>query len=637
MIRKILLSLILLILLAGGGLFALLATNSDIIIDKFNSYVESSTGAPLISQTRPVFTLLPNRGLELGASSWQKPDGSVSISFSRASVLISSHDLFVGRFIIKNFTVEDLKLTMHLDKSIKEYFTDIAGKLGQRRDIDEVMRLLLKTLKLSPDSINVKRGRICLIEPSGNSILFSPFTLHANDVQPGSSTDFSLNTEITGSTPAFKARADLSLAALFSSNEASFSVKNARLLPLEGFSFDKQLLLSGSLNYDYGNSALSFSSLEFSGPDISIKASGGIESLSDFYRDPALGSVSATLDLKSSPNGLGKILGFSQPFSALELKSDITWQKGRLGLSAMQGKADTLVFRGDLQTTFLPFHIAGDLHFDELSLDSFKGRTAKERSSDLEQNDFTRWPRVSLRIAADRLRWDRLLLEKADMHMSGQSGTYEMNPLTATLAGSPVTASMKAVMLPTSPLSARIGLNFSVPQAELEDICELLLKRKLLKGKSAINASLSFTTSRGIPSLSGSGSITSSKVKSSFDVLPSSAAFVSLVNPGNSFDKLFLSFQAKAGRIDVDSFSLSAPRFSLSGKGLLDLPKKTIDAAGSMRIGGSTVLPVRLFGDVRDPQYSLDMRSNADTPASIDLTLDGDLAKQLDKIIGIPR
>jgi len=56
-----------------------------------------------------------------------------------------------------------------------------------------------------------------------------------------------------------------------------------------------------------------------------------------------------------------------------------------------------------------------------------------------------------------------------------------------------------------------------------------------------------------------------------------------------------------------------------------------------MRIGGSTVLPVRLFGDVRAPQYSLDMRSNADAPASLDLTLDGDLAKQLDKIIGIPR
>ena len=104
MIRKILLSLLLLAVLAIGGLFTLLATNSDIIIDKFHSYIENNTGAPLVSQTRPVFTLLPNRGLELGASSWQKPDESLSISFSRASVLISSHDLFVGRFSIKNFT-----------------------------------------------------------------------------------------------------------------------------------------------------------------------------------------------------------------------------------------------------------------------------------------------------------------------------------------------------------------------------------------------------------------------------------------------------------------------------------------------------------------------------------------------------
>ena len=61
MLRKILLTLLVLILLAAGGIFALLATNSDIIIDKFQSYVENSTGAPLVTATRPEFTLLPNR------------------------------------------------------------------------------------------------------------------------------------------------------------------------------------------------------------------------------------------------------------------------------------------------------------------------------------------------------------------------------------------------------------------------------------------------------------------------------------------------------------------------------------------------------------------------------------------------
>jgi hypothetical protein len=285
----------------------------------------------------------------------------------------------------------------------------------------------------------------------------------------------------------------------------------------------------------------------------------------------------------------------------------------------------------------LPFTLNGELHIGDLNIDAYRSRSFGKSPIRMDQNDFNGWPKVDLQLHADHLRWDKIHLENVNSRVTGQNGTYDLNPLTATLAGSPVTASLKAVMLPTSPLSARIGLNFSVPQAELEDICELLLKRKLLQGKSSINAALSFTTSRGLPSLSGRGSITSSKVKTDFDVLPSRAAFVSLINPGNSFDKLVIAFQAKDGRINIQDFTLAAPRFSLSGGGLLDLPKKNIDASGSMRIGGSTVLPVRLQGSVDKPKYSLDTRSNANSPASLDITLDGDIIKELDKLLGAPR
>ena len=637
MLRKILLSLLLLILLAFGGVFTLLATNSDIIIDRFHSFIESTTGAPLISQTRPVFTLLPNRGLELGASSWQKPDGSLSISFSRASVLISSHDLFVGRFSIKNFTVDDLKLTMRLNRPLREHALGIASRLGERRDIDEIVRLVLRTLNISPDTINVRRGSICLIEPSGNSILLSPFTLHVSDVHPGSETDFSLKTELSGSAPAFKAKLDLTLSALFSKDGSSFVIKNARLLPLEGFSFTEDLRLSGSLSYDYDSSAFDFSALEFSGPALELKASGGIASLAEFYRDPRNGGLSASIDMKAAPQKLGRFLGFTQPFEAVDMKADLHWNGGKLDLKSMSGKADALSFTGGLQASFRPFTVSGDMHFSELHIDAFKGRTSADDIDEARGNDFSRWPRAALSVSADTLHWDRLVLEKVNMRMTGQNGTYELNPLTASLAGSPVTASLKAVMLPTSPLSARIGLNFSVPQADLEDVCQLLLKQGLLKGSGSINASLSFTTSRGLPSLSGTGSITSSSVQTSFSVLPSRIPVASLLSPGNRFDKFLLFFKAKEGRIAVQDFSLEAPRFALAGKGWLDLPKKTVDAAGSMRLGGSTVLPVRLFGDVRDPQYSLDMRSNADSPASLDITLDGDFAKKIDTILGAPR
>jgi len=637
MIRKILLSLLLLVLLAVGGLFTLLATNSDIIIDKFHSYIATTTGAPLISQTRPVFTLLPNRGLELGASSWQRPDGSLSISFSRASVLISSHDLFFGRFSIKNFTVEDLRIVLRLDKSLKDHSWAIAGKLGERRDVDEIVRFVLHTLSIAPDTINVHRGSICLIEPSGNSVLLSPFTLQATDVHPGTKTDFSLKTEFSQAFPALRASVDLTLSALFTKSDASFTVKDAKVLPVEGFTFTEPLHLSGSLAYDYDSSAFTFSSLEFSGPALSVKASGGIASLADFYRDPHKGDISASIDLNSAPQELGKLLGFTQPFRSVALKGDVQWKNDSLNIKSMQCQADALSFTGALQTSFLPFRLSGNLNFTELDFDALKQRTASDHVGDVDGNDFSRWPRVALSVKAVKLRWDRLVLENADLRIGGQNGTYEVNPLTASLAGSPVTASLKAVMLPTSPLSARIGLNFSVPQAELEDICQLLLRQNLLKGKGSINAALTFTTSRGLPSLGGMGSITSSSVETSFSVLPSRVPITSILSPGNKFDKFLIYFTAKEGLIDMQSFKLEAPRFALTGKGRLDLPKKRVDASGSMRLGGSTVLPVRLYGDVRDPKYSLDMRSNADRPASLDITLDGSLAKKLDDILGAPR
>ena len=87
----------------------------------------------------------------------------------------------------------------------------------------------------------------------------------------------------------------------------------------------------------------------------------------------------------------------------------------------------------------------------------------------------------------------------------------------------------------------------------------------------------------------------------------------------------------------MNKFTLSAPRLALSGSGRLDLPRKSIDASGSIRIAGSTVLPVLLSGSIRDPRYSLDMRSGKNKEASIDITLDLDLPRQIEKIISVPR
>lgn len=643
MLRKILLSLLILIVLAFGGLFALLATNSDIIIDRFQTYVEHSTGAPLVSATRPVFTLLPNRGLELGASSWEKPDGTLSFSFSQASVHISSHALFAGRFSVKNFTVDDLNLTLKLKKSLKEYLNSLSARMELRRELDDVVESVLRALHIAPDAITIARGSICLIEPDGNRITLAPFSLKASNVHPGETSDLRLSTCISGDSPAFRAELDLTFAAIFTKNDAAFSVKNALFKPVEGFAFSEDITFSGSMGYDYAKSTVSFTSLKFTGPAVSAEASGSVSSLAQLYLSPKLGDATFKLDIKGDPRRLSTLLRTPLPFldqtsfSDCALTTELLWKENRFELQNMQGRADSVTFGGSLSILPSPLTLKGSLRFSDVRLDSYRAESSGSPSEGLEQRDFSRWPKIDLHLSAEHLRWDRLHLENVQTRLTGHTGLYELNPFTATLTGSPVTASLKSVMLPTSPLSARISMNISIPQARLEDISSLLLNQSMLEGAGAVNASLSLTTSRGLASLSGNGSISSSSLRTSFSVLPPSMPLANFISTSNSFDKLLLTFNAKEGLVDVSQFSLSAPRLSLSGAGSLDLPKKMLDASGTIRIAGSTVLPVRLSGDIRDPRYSLDMRSGKNKKASVDIMLDLDLPRQIDKIIGAPR
>lgn len=639
MLRKILLALVVIVLVAGGGLFTLVATNSDIIIDKFNAYVENSTGAPLVTEKTPELTLFPNRGLELGASSWQSPDGTLRFSFSRASVMISSHALFTGKFSIKNFSVDDLDLTMKLKKPIREYLDGIPASVEHRRDFDDLIQSILHALRIAPDNIRIQRGRLCLIQPDGSTVVFAPVTLSATNVHPGTPTKFNLQTDIEGSSPAFHAGVELNCSALLNKDKASFAIEKAMLTPGSGVVFREYLSLAGELEYDFDSDALTLSQLHFQGPDLEATASGSVDSLARMYRDPVRGDATLKVEMEGDPQRLATILHHPLPFvdhsifSDCSFAAEMRWSDGRMSMKNVQGRADDLTFSGNLTIVPNPFGISGNLALGDLSIDDYKSVSQNSTPKKLENRDFTRWPRVSLQLSAEHVRWNRLHMENVHARLTGQNGSYEFNPLSGILAGSPVTAAMKTVMLPTTPLSSRLSVNFSVPQANLDEISRTLTDQPLLTGNGSINAALSFTTSRGLPSLNGKGSLTSSQVQTSFSILPDNIPLAGSLLSSKKFDRLFLSFVVKNGMLSVDKLSLSAPRLSLSGSGNLDLPNKTIQASGSVQMPGSAALPVRLEGSLKDPEYSLesDVRNNTLSSRAIDLDLN--LPSQLQDII----
>ena len=356
--------------------------------------------------------------------------------------------------------------------------------------------------------------------------------------------------------------------------------------------------------------------------------------------DPAI-DATLKVDVEGDPQRIGEILKHPLPFadhsifSDCALAAEMRWSEGRLRMTSIQGNADDLTFSGRLSITPAPFVISGELSLGDLDLDDYKSENHGSTPKKLESRDFTRWPRVNLQLSAEHVRWNRVHLENVHARLAGQNGSYEFNPLSGILAGSPVTASMKTVMLPSTPLSSRLSINFSVPQANLEDIALSLAEKPLLKGNGAINASLTFTTSRGLPSLSGKGIITSSQVETAFSILPADIPLASSILSTNRFDRFFLSFVSKDGIFSVDRLTLDAARLSLSGSGTVDLVQKTVKAEGSVQVAGTSALPVRLEGDLRDPKYSLEGGSEQNrtlSPRAIELDLS--FSRQVRDILG---
>ena len=98
-----------------------------------------------------------------------------------------------------------------------------------------------------------------------------------------------------------------------------------------------------------------------------------------------------------------------------------------------------------------------------------------------------------------------------------------------------------------------------------------------------------------------------------------------------------LSFQAKNGLVNIQKFSLSAPRAKLTGEGRIDLPKKNVDAAGALQLSGTSAIPVKVKGNLRAPDYSLSGKKNEKVYSDVSIELDLDLPKSIDKIISAPR
>ena len=324
---------------------------------------------------------------------------------------------------------------------------------------------------------------------------------------------------------------------------------------------------------------------------------------------------------------------------------------GLLRLEKLNGSLDGTSFSGNLEGSIEPPVLRGNLQLGEVVPARYLPAPGKEEKSASIPRVTERksesgatvlvmqpWPAVDLNLSVERVIWEKFLVENIQAKVSGDQGKYNVNPLTFTTWDSQAKASIEAILPTVSDLASagsslrdtNLRLQLSADNINLRKIVESLpenekFRPEQISGKGRINASLNFNASNLPATLNGQGSIsaaplnltltelsTISKDLKGFAALLGGRAqgiekIEKLISSGTDFEKLLITFTSNKGIITVTDARCTSPELELSGKGTINLPRETLDLAGTLRVAGVASLPVSMKGPFAKPSYKLDM------------------------------
>ncbi|MBR4422720.1 MAG: hypothetical protein IKS68_00695, partial [Mailhella sp.] len=556
-------------------------------------------GARLRFSEAPRISLFPSRSLELGASSWSSPDGSVRLSFSHAFASISSHALLTGRLVIKKLEVSDLSVAVShspYEGRIRDALLDhsMLNRLSSRS------QLFRDILDLAPNAVDITGGWGTLILDDGTAYSVHPLEFSASNIHADSNTSFSLRAGISRFEPHASASLSMGGALSIRDDTVSLQLDTSVFTPEEGMGFSEPITLSGGLSYDLSGGSLALGGLRFSGFGQQAALSGDVRSLSNLLKDPHHADARVRIESRLAPPALAVFFpAYRSLLVAMggecTLSADCLLDSDAVRLNNISASLGGADIRGELVQPLRQAALEGRLETSTLDMEGFSRLLRTVAASPLLANE-SFWPRLAVTLSTGKFSAGKLEATGVSCRLSGKEGHYELNPLSFSLAGTQAAASLRFSLLPTAPLSARGEFGMSVSDADLERIAAFYPPASVLRGRVNANLELNWTSSRSLSTLSGRGSLTSS------DLLLSLPGYGSGADPGQG--TLFSTFSIGGGVLSCSDFTLSAGGADIAAKGQLSILDKTVDASGEVRSASQT-LPFTLRGSALAPSFHL--------------------------------
>lgn len=685
-----------------------LKTQGDVILQKFSQLVEKNTGKALHMENLPEINLFPSLCLTLGPSTWGEEKDDISASFSRASIRLSASALLAGRMELTRLEADDLRVNCRFpapqppaSSSETPSGEASASKTNreQKTPDDTLEGRVNRLLTLAPDASILNRASVFLTWADGRSCSFSDIAFKLTNARPNAT----LGLEASGhvafrQTPNEPLRqAALSLESNLACKDGAFSalVHKALIHPEEHMGFTQDAGLSGGMSWKPGNNTLELDKLEAAMPGFSLSASGTLSApdmatlLAAAPQDlpghilPA-GKGRLQLTCKGAPRLLLPALG-RVPFpdetalSALNAHAALRLENGHLILDTLEGELDGMTFSGRLDGTIEPPALHGSLSLGELKPARYRIAPGQEENAATLPRVTERktesgatvlvvqpWPALELSLAVERLIWENLRLENIQARVSGDQGSYSVNPLTFAAWSSQTKAAVDVVLPSVSSLASGGGslrktdvrVQVSAEDIELRQLMQALPKLDALRpdqisGKGRVNARLGFNTADVPGTLNGQGSISAAPLQLKLTNLSSSARELKgltallggraqglekiekLTTSGTAFEKVLVTFTSNKGVISVTNARCTSPELELDGKGTVNLPQRTLNLAGTLRVAGVAGLPLSVRGPLDNPSFHLDMKSglkNINVSLQPGSRLEQELARGLGKL-----
>ncbi len=610
LLKYILLTVFFLILLLLGGGLLFLYTQSTALLTTLRVAIEERTGAPLVWQENPKFSLFPQPTVQIGAASWGEKTDPVYLSFQNAQAFISMTSLLQGEIHLQSLEIDGLEFFFRAaplqvnspENPNPDPLTKTTNSPNYTQADPDAATAWAAFARHVPNNFTLREASFTYSQPDGNNFCLTDLQLELKD----------------------------------------FGVKKATFILLEanyqhpGMQAPIPLRLSGMGDLVEVNSWV-FANFTFKTPSLTAKASGTMEGGGQniFGINPHATHIPLTMDMEmeiagSLHNFFGELaLKLPLPphffqnkaLDNLQLRANISLDPTSITLKNFSGTVDgnTLRTEKNLRLRFSPLTLSGDLHVGEINLSHYmpgttmaqipvKNTTRQSPSSPESAQVLvlhSLWPHLDLNLKIDRVIFKQITVENISAKAEGNLGSYTLNPFIFHIWGGAVTSIVDLNLASTPPL---VSLRASAPAVNLENLSALLFQNKIFGGSGMCNFSVSFDPGHVAASFSGTGSISALPLTMAAPVFPPDSPYAALF-PENAdlktYDHAILTFKAQQGLVQIEDFTLTSRYLTAKTSGRLSLPSQNMDIQGLILVPTAMPIPVRIYGPFDNVRYDV--------------------------------